>query len=621
MDITYAQLSSMGPVRTNNEDYILAYVPPETDDRKVRGSVLIIADGVGGQNDGEVASRMAAETALRQFKDTKPDSTFNALLWRMFNHANLAVYDAGMANRDKEGRMATTLTITILRNNQIGIGHVGDTRTYLVHQGLARCLTTDHTHLALHQRVSQYVTGDNAADAPLRGMLTRSVGQDMVVPIDFVYQTVSVGDFVVQCSDGLHVFVTPEELADIVTHHSPADACQRLIALGEKRGTEDNLSVQIARIDSVEQVTYYRGTSIYTEAVNPMSQELQPGQILDERFEITETVSRSGMATIFKALDRQTGKYVALKVPFMEFESDPAFYSRFLREEQIGKALDHPAILRILAVDEDKRSRPYMAMELLHGKTLDQVMHEERPLDPAKAVAYATQICAALHHMHDRGIVHRDLKPQNIMVCDDGSLRIIDFGIASAAKMRRLTFTGFSPAMGTPDYMAPEQVKGRRGDHRTDIYSLGAILYEMLTGETPFDGQNPYQIMQARVTGDPVAPRRVNPALSPELEEIVLHAMAREPWERYESAAAMEFELQNPGSVQTTGRALRLQRPQLWKTQWLKILRVCLLALLPLVIFGVIYFLAKNANHNVTPSVKSNSNVVRPPPPPAPSNH
>ena len=131
--------------------------------------------------------------------------------------------------------------------------------------------------------------------------------------------------------------------------------------------------------------------------------------------------------------------------------------------------------------------------------------------------------------MHEHDVVHRDLKPENIMICNDGSIRIMDFGIAKYEGMRRLTFGGFTPAMGTPDYMAPEQVKGRRGDRRTDIYSLGAILYEMVTGSVPFEGANPFLIMNARLSGDPVAPRVRNPELSPQVEEIILHAMARIP--------------------------------------------------------------------------------------------
>ncbi len=147
----------------------------------------------------------------------------------------------------------------------------------------------------------------------------------------------------------------------------------------------------------------------------------------------------------------------------------------------------------------------------------------------ADAVRIASRLCDALDYMHKKNVIHRDLKPENVMICNDGSLRIMDFGIAKAAGMRRLTFSGFSPVMGTPDYMAPEQVKGKRGDERTDIYSLGAMLYEMTTGAVPFEGANPYIIMNSRLTGDPIAPRKVHADISPRVEEIILHTMERNP--------------------------------------------------------------------------------------------
>jgi serine/threonine-protein kinase len=290
------------------------------------------------------------------------------------------------------------------------------------------------------------------------------------------------------------------------------------------------------------------------------------GSLLDERIEITDVIAKSGMASLFKATDRQTGEAVALKVPYLQIESDPAGFDRFRREEEIGLQLNHPYILKVIRVE--KKSRPYLVMEYLEGQTLGELLKSVHPLPEPDAVKIASRICEALDYMHKGGVIHRDLKPQNIMLCNDGSIRIMDFGIAKALASRRLTFVGFTPAMGTPDYMAPEQVRGSRGDQRTDIYSLGAILYEMATGEPPFGGDSAYVIMNARVTGDPMAPRKVNTKLTPVLEEIILHAMERDPKRRYQSAAEMKKELDDYECVQMTERFSRLQAPQMWKSRF-----------------------------------------------------
>jgi serine/threonine-protein kinase len=590
MEFTYAQLSSQGPVRSNNEDYVGCWQPKEQEEQRNRGAVVAIADGVGGQGQGEVASRLAVETAIARFQELKPDTPPRQALFYIFTYANLAVYDQGMENRG-EGRMATTLTISLLRNDEATIGHVGDCRVYLVEEGRIRRVTADHSYAAMQVKMG-LMSEDEAAASDMRCVLTRSLGKEPTVQLDYYTVQVRQGNRLVQCSDGLHHCLRDEEIAEIVSHDPPAEACRRLVDLAVRRGTDDNLSVQIVEVQKVEHVMYYRGLPIYCEPEPQMSPEMEVGQVLDERFQITDVISRSGMASIFKARDLTSGQDVAVKVPFMQFESDPAFFSRFEREEAIGRTLDHPYILHILAVED--KSRPYIVMELLKGQTLRQVLRSVERLPAEHALDIAARICEALEYLHAKNIIHRDLKPENIMLCDDGSIRVMDFGIAKAVGLRRLTFTGFSAAMGTPDYMAPEQVKGKRGDARTDLYSLGAMLYEMLTGSTPFEGVNPYAIMNARLVGDPVAPRKLNPEISPEVEEIVLHAMEQKPYDRYPTATAMRIELRAPEDVQVTGRCQRLRPPVPWRAGWRTARFILLAVLLPIVIFGLLFLFTRH---------------------------
>ena len=595
MQIEHASLSVSGPVRPHNEDSIATWQPGSANEWRERGAVVVLADGVGGQDRGEVASRMACESAVKAFVEAKPNAAPNQVLWQMFNSANLAIYDANLHARSGNGKMATTLTASIYRNNEVTIGHVGDCRVYIVQQGRIRRITNDHSYAGVQLKLG-LVTVQDAMSSQLRSVLTRSVGQEPTIRVDIHSVTVNAGDAVVQMCDGVWSMLVDGEIQNVVDKLAPADACRELIRLAEKRGADDNLSVQVTKITGIERLSYYRGLPTYQKE-NPaiMGSELEVGQLLDNRYEITDLVSRSGMASIFKAIDRKSdinGGVVALKVPFMQFEADPGFYSRFQREKQIGQKLRHPYILRVEPEDDTPRSRPYLVMEFLEGQTLGHLMHSIRPMPVHDALKIASRICEALHYMHEHEVVHRDLKPDNVMICNDGSIRIMDFGIAKS-EGRRLTFGGFTPAMGTPDYMAPEQVKGRRGDPRTDIYSLGAILYEMVTGSVPFEGSNPFLIMNARLSGDPAAPRSRNPDLSPQVEEIVLHAMARDPSQRYQSALEFKHDLDNPDAVEVTGRAQRLVEPAVWKGRWFRS-RMYVIAVAVPVLVVLVFFLARH---------------------------
>jgi serine/threonine protein kinase len=318
---------------------------------------------------------------------------------------------------------------------------------------------------------------------------------------------------------------------------------------------------------------------------------LEAGKQLDH-FVIDEAVAESGMASIYRATDVRDGRRVALKVPHFAMEADPALFDRFQREEAIGIALDHPNVMRIYPVED--RSRVYMAMEWVEGRLLRQVMYEQGKMPTARAINITLGILKALEYIHKNGVVHRDLKPENIMLDPQDGIKLIDFGIASQAGAKRLTYAGFTQALGSPDYISPEQVKGKRGDARSDLYAVGVMLYEMLSGKTPFSGPSPLAVMNDRLINHPLPPREAEPSISPQLQEVIYRAREREPKNRYPSAHSFAQDLEHLDQV---GVAERTELSD-WKDRKSatsrKILYYVGLALIPFVLLLVMVILSRH---------------------------
>ena len=314
------------------------------------------------------------------------------------------------------------------------------------------------------------------------------------------------------------------------------------------------------------------------------------GDLIDH-YQIDQLIARSGMASIYKGTDTRTGKQVAIKIPHPEMECDPIFFERFKRETDIGARLDHPGVMKVF-VDED-RARVYMVMEWVDGTLLRRIL-SGRKMPTERAVKITLRILDALGYIHTHGVVHRDLKPENIMVDADDNIKLIDFGIAANAGARRITFANFSSTMGTPDYISPEQVKGKRGDARSDLYTVGVMLYEMLTGKVPFQGDNPFAIMNDRLLNNPIPPREIDPTITPQLQEIIYRALERDPANRYKDAAEFAHDLQHQDEVGIAER----EELRDWKVRksprFRQVLFYIMLALIPLVIFGVLLYVAKH---------------------------
>ena len=318
---------------------------------------------------------------------------------------------------------------------------------------------------------------------------------------------------------------------------------------------------------------------------------VRPGSQLDH-YAIEELVARTDTASIFRGTDLRTSRDVALKIPHPEVEGDLLFYQRFRREQEICEKLDHPTVVK--AFEDDQRSQVYMVMELAEGQLLRQILLEQKKLPAERSVRITLAICEALDYIHAQGVVHRDLKPENIIVDTEDRIKLIDFGIAGKSGARRLTFGKFSQVMGTPDYISPEQVKGKRGDARADIYALGVILYEMLTGKTPFSGKNPFVSMHNRLVNNPVPPREVDPSITPKLQEIIYRALERNTKSRYASAREFANDLLHQDRVGAAERRelrdWKQQRTPWTQTAWF----YGMLALIPVVIFGLLLFVARH---------------------------
>lgn len=283
---------------------------------------------------------------------------------------------------------------------------------------------------------------------------------------------------------------------------------------------------------------------------------------------LLETLIATGTAaSTFRGTDLHTDRQVAIKVLHPEIEGDSLLCQRFQREEEIGRLMDHPSLVKF--VTDETRSGVYLVTEWVEGQPLRRILNEQGKLSPQRALRIATGICEALAYIHSQGVVHRDVKPENIMVGSDDRVTLLDFGVASLAGARSLTFGKMSQIIGTADYISPEQVNGRRGDARSDIYAVGVILYEMLVGTTPFPGDNPFAVMNSRLINHPVPPREIDPGISVQLQEILYRALERDPKNRYARAREFSWDLQHQDRVGAADRP-ELENWRQSRPPWIK---------------------------------------------------
>jgi beta-lactam-binding protein with PASTA domain/predicted Ser/Thr protein kinase len=268
------------------------------------------------------------------------------------------------------------------------------------------------------------------------------------------------------------------------------------------------------------------------------------------RYELGELLGRGGMAEVRKGTDVRLGRVVAVKRLRTDLASDPTFQARFRREAQSSASLNHPAIVSVYDTGEERATdgsdvpQPYIVMEYVAGRTLREILREGRKILPERALEITSGVLAALDYSHRAGIVHRDIKPANVMLTPSGDVKVMDFGIARAIADASSTMTQTAAVVGTAQYLSPEQARGETVDSRSDVYSTGCLLYELLTGRPPFVGESPVSVAYQHVREQAAPPSTLDPELSPEIDSIVMKALTKNVDQRYQSASAMRADIE-----------------------------------------------------------------------------
>src|SRR5579863_5149955 len=274
-------------------------------------------------------------------------------------------------------------------------------------------------------------------------------------------------------------------------------------------------------------------------------------RLLGDRYELEGVVGRGGMAEVYRARDLRLDRVVAIKTLRTDLARDQTFQARFRREAQSAASLNNPSIVAVYDTGEDMSTGtpiPFIVMEYVDGKTVRELLNEGHRLLPERILEIVSGVLRALEYSHQAGIVHRDIKPGNVMVTRNGDIKVMDFGIARAMSDAQATMTQTAQVIGTAQYLSPEQARGERVDARSDLYSTGCLMYELLTGRPPFTGDSPVAIAYQHVRENPVPPSRLDPDMPPWADAIVLRAMAKSPNDRYQSAAEMQADIQRAAS-------------------------------------------------------------------------
>lgn len=505
--------------RADNQDFVAALLP--TNSRlETQGAVAAIADGVGGYAGG----RVAAEITVRGFIDAYyglPETLgVERAAARALTGINRWVLFQGR-NDTLLRSMACTFTALIVRARQAHVVHVGDTRIYRLRGRQFTCLTQDHTH----------------AHPDLSHVLHRAVGIDAEVRADYAVHSIEAHDRFLLCSDGVYERLPRTRLFELLAQRSePQDSAQRLVDAALEAGSQDNataLVLDVLALPAADRDHLERDIEGLSLTPPPAVGETVDG------FEIGAVISDGRYSRLYHARDLGENRDIVLKFPKERATDDRAYRRAFLREAWIAARVTSPWLSRLIELPPGRQTRLYSVMPFYRGRTLEQLIAASRRYTLEAGVDLGIKLCKAVAALHRQRVIHRDIKPDNIMLLDDGGVKLLDLGVA---RLPAIPDAAHEDIPGTPSYMAPEMFDGARGDERSDLYALGVTLYRLFSGHYPYGEIEPFS--RPRYTRrTPLAQYR--PDLPAWLDHALAKATSTDAAQRHADTMELAFELEN----------------------------------------------------------------------------
>ncbi|MDQ6956796.1 MAG: protein kinase [Mariprofundaceae bacterium] len=537
--------NSLAGVKSQNEDCCGIHISKGRE-LTHKGVVAVTADGVGSSEAGQEASEHCVKAFIADYLSTPMSWSVQTSGERVIKSLNSWLYNQGQARYASELSLATTLAVLVLKSTTAHIFHVGDSRVYLIRKGEITCLTKDH----------RLVIDKN------KTYLARAMGGEHDVHLDYAKHLVEVGDIFVLTTDGVHEFIDDKKILKLATASEPETAAENITHAALEAGSDDNITSQVLHITLLpnqDENEYYKQlTSL------PFPPPLNIGQELDG-YKVIRELHSSNTIQVYLAEDMESGATVVLKTPSVNFEDDPAYIDRFLHEVWVGRRISNSHVFKVLQLKRE-RSCIYYVTEYLQGHSLAQWILDNPKPDLEKVRGMIGQMIKGLRAFHRKEMVHQDIKPENIMVDQHGMIKIIDFGSTRVSGLEEIhTPIKQMHVEGTANYIAPELFEGYEGTPKTDMYSLGITIYEMLSG-----GHFPYgELEEAKPHKhyDYVSVRKYNENVPIWMDRAIQKSISKNPERRYDSFSEFQHDLSNPNPAFMKSTAPLIERNPMgfWK--------------------------------------------------------